>query len=189
MYSPWLVPPPKPSGDLAAHSLGKALKPRSRKIAVAIIGLDAAVAEKTRTHLYRTSWAFGKLSVRDLGDVRKATSAFLIPLLRELYTAGITPVLLGGTKGLFPAQYLAFAELNRQVSLLRVNRTIDLHPEKSAGGALDRAVHRKGRKQHFHLTHLGAQQHLVDPAVFEAFDGRGYEAVGLGQAQAKLSAL
>ncbi|MEM9261051.1 MAG: hypothetical protein AAGA62_15515, partial [Bacteroidota bacterium] len=190
MYSPWLKAPPKPDSALAVHTLGKGLKPRSRKIAVAIIGLDEKVAKKTRQHLYATSWAFGKLSVRDLGDVRKGTSDFLIPLLRELHSAEITPILLGGKdQELFTAQYLAFSELNRQVSLVQIDRTIDLHPEGPQGAALDKAVHRKGRKKQFHLSHLGAQQHLTNPAIYDLFDARGFEAVRLGQAQADISGL
>lgn len=190
MYSPWLKAPPKPDAALAAHTLGKSLKPRSRRIAVAIIGLDEAVAEKTRQHLYATSWAFGKLAVRDLGNVRKKTSNFLIPLLRELHSGGITPILLGGTDHqLFIAQYLAFGELNRQVSLVQVDRSIDLNPEAAQGGVLDKAVHRKSRKKQFHLSHLGAQQHLTNPEVYEVFDARGFEAVRLGQAQEDISAL
>lgn len=188
MYTPWLKPADPPAAELAPHAFGRHLRPRSRKIAVAIIGLDAGIAEKTRAHLYRSSWDFGKLIVRDLGDTRKANADFLIPLLRELHTAKITPVLIGGNAGLFTAQYLAFAELNRQVSLLAVNRTIDLHPTDAAGEVLDAAVHRNDR-QKFHLSHIGGQQHLIDPALRDLFARRGYEATGLGQARADVPAL
>lgn len=190
MYSPWLKAPTKPVSAVAEHSLGKSLKPRARRIAVAIIGLDEDVAEKTRQHLYATAWSFGKLTVRDLGDIRKKTADFLIPLLRELHSAKITPILLGGSdQQLFTAQYLAFGELNRQVSLVQVDRTIDLSPEEAKGGVLDKAVHRKSRKKQFHISHIGAQQHLINPAVYNTFDARGFEAVRLGQAQANISAL
>jgi hypothetical protein len=188
MYDPWLLAPAKPSADLAAHTLGKHLRQRSRKIAVAIIGIDAEIAEKTRPHLYATSWDFGKLVVRDLGNLRKTTPDFVIPLLRELHSAGITPILIGGDDRAFEAQYLAFAELNRQVSLLHVDRTIGLSPQGPADGVLDNAVHEKGRRR-FHLTHLGAQQHLTDPAIQELCEGQAYETVSLGPARGDLSAL
>lgn len=188
MYTPWLNAPEKLSSDLAAHTFGKHLRPRSRKIAVAIIGLDAEIAKKARSHLYQTSWDFGKLIVRDLGDVRKANAEFLIPLLRELHTAGITPILIGGNDTMLPAQYLAFAELNRQVSVLVTDRTIDLTLAEARGRTLDAAVHRADRRK-FHLSHLGGQQHLIDPALRELFAARSYEAVGLGQARADLPGL
>lgn len=188
MYTPWLKTPDKPSVELAEHTFGKHLRSRSRKIAVAIIGVDAAIAEKTREHLYATSWDFDKLVVRDLGDLRKTTADFIIPLLRELHTGGITPVLIGGDDQVFVAQYLAFAELNRQVSMLNIDRTIGLSPEKGGNNILDNAVYDKGRRR-FHLTHLGAQQHLTNPAVRDVFTSEAYEAVSLGQSKASLPAL
>lgn len=188
MYTPWLHAATKPGQDLAAHTFGKHLRPRSRRIAIAIIGLDAEIANKTREHLFSSSWDFGKLAVRDLGNIRKATPDFVIPLLRELYAAKITPVLIGGDQSLFQGQYLAFAELNRQVSVLNISRTIDLSLTEADGKILDPAVHRKDRRK-FHLTHLGGQQHLIDPAVRDLFAGRGYEAIGLGESRANVPGL
>ena len=188
MYDPWLKAVPKRSTDYAPSSFARHLRPRARKIAVAIIGLDGAVAEKTRRHLYATSWGFGKLAVRDLGDLRKATPDFLIPLLRELHTAGIVPVLLGGDQRLLRGQYLAFAELNRQISLLQVDRTPALSPTPEGDRTLDNAAHTKGRHR-YHLTHLGHQQHLTDPAVLDFCEGQAYETISLGPARANLAAL
>jgi len=188
MYDPWLKPAPKPDAALAAHTFGKHLRPRARKIAVALIGLDEAVAGKTRAHLYATSWAFGKLVVRDLGNLRKITPDFVIPLLRELHAAGITPILLGGDQAAFAAQYLAFAEINRQISLLSIDRTIKLNPVGNGNLPLDNAVHSKGR-QRYHLSHLGGQQHLIDPVIFDVFNAQAYEAVSLGPARGNLAAL
>ena len=188
MYEPWLKAAEKPLASLPAHTFGKHLRPRARKIDVALVGLDPEVAKKTREQLFSTSWAFGKLVVRDLGNLRKTTPDFVIPLLRELHTAGITPVLIGAAAAPFRAQYLAFAELNRQVSLLSVDRTIQLNPVGEGDAVLDNAVHNKGRHR-FHLTHIGAQQHLVDPAVFDLFNAQSYEAVSLGPARGDTAAL
>ncbi|TXF91518.1 hypothetical protein FUA23_02140 [Neolewinella aurantiaca] len=188
MYEPWLKAADKPSPALPSYSFGKHLRPRARKIAVAIIGIDAEVAKKTREHLFSTSWAFGKLVVRDLGNLRKTSPDFVIPLLRELHTAGITPVLIGASSSAFTAQYLAFAELNRQVSLLNIDRSIKLNPVGESGEVLDNAVHNKGRRR-FHLSHLGAQQHLVDPAIFDLFNAQAYEAISLGPARSSIPAL
>ncbi|MCX8212523.1 MAG: hypothetical protein OTI34_15825 [Lewinella sp.] len=188
MYEPWLKAADKPSPTLPSHSFGKHLRPRARKIDVAIIGIDAEVSKKTREQLFSTSWAFGKLVVRDLGNLRKTTPDFVIPLLRELHAAGITPVLIGSSSQAFTAQYLAFAELNRQVSLLKIDRNIRLNPVGEGGEVLDNAVHNKGRRR-FHLTHIGAQQHLVDPAIFDLFNAQDYESVSLGPARGNTLAL
>lgn len=184
MHDLWLTPPDKPEKDLPAYSLGKHLRPRSRKISAAIIGLDAAIAQKTREHLYTMSWDFGKLSVRDLGDLRKTNVEFGIPLLRELHSSGIIPVLLGGSDHLFRAQYLAFGELNRQINLLHIDRRIALSPAAAQKEVLDTAVYRQGTKKSFHLFHLGAQQHLVDPAIRTQMAATSQEYVRLGAAKA-----
>lgn len=191
MYTPWLEAASDPTGSwakLAPHTFGKHLRPRSRRVAVALVGLDGEVAKKTRDYLFRTAWDHDKLIVRDLGNVRKANADFLVPLLRELHAAKIIPVLVGGDASLFTAQYLAFAELNRQVSILYADRTVDLSPGEAAGRSLDAAVHRNDRRR-FHLTHLGGQRHLIDPAVRDLFAARRYEAVGLGEARADVPAL
>jgi len=188
MYEPWLKAAKKPSPALPSYTFGKHLRPRARKITIAIIGSDAEVAKKTREHLFSTSWAFGELVVRDLGDLRKTSPDFVIPLLRELHSAGVTPIVIGASPGSFTAQYLAFAELNRQVSLLSIDRTIRLNPVGDGNEALDNAVHNKGRRR-FHLTHIGAQQHLTDPAIFDLFNAQAFEAVSLGPARGDTAAL
>ncbi|MEM9931174.1 MAG: hypothetical protein AAF840_15250 [Bacteroidota bacterium] len=188
MYSPWLQAVTKPPASLPDYSFGKHLRPRARKISIALLGVDQEVATSTRHHLYQTGWDFGKISVRDLGNLRKATADFMIPLLRELHTGGIIPILIGGDYQAFRAQYLAFAELKRQVSVLSINRRIELTPIADRGEVLDNAVHSKGRKR-FHLSHIGAQQHLIDPAIKDVFAAQAYESVSLGPARNDISAL
>lgn len=190
MYTPWLKATQEKTDGLPPRSFGGGLRPRARKIAVAIVGLDAEVAEKTRHHLYRTVWNFDKLVVRDLGNVRKQTTDFIIPLLRELHGAGILPLLIGADARGFVAQYLAFAEMNRQVSLLHVDSRVELSPTAPDAGnerLLDAALYRKTRQ--FHLTHLAGQQHLIDPDILNAFGAADYEVATLGSCKDDLTRL
>ncbi|OAV46237.1 hypothetical protein A3850_018450 [Lewinella sp. 4G2] len=168
--------------------MGSHLKKNPRKCPVVIIGLDERVANETRKALYKTAFDFDQLNIADLGDIRKSTAASLIPLLRELYTSGITPILLGCSTKLFEAQYLAFNEIRRQVSLLNIDSEVELDVTDEGNYSLNAAVHRKGKRQ-FHLTHIGSQQHLVDPAIWKLFDGAGYEAVRLGIARKDVTEL
>ncbi len=190
MFTPWLKPAPRPDGGLAAHTIGNKLsRQRSkRKTAVAIIGLDAGIAEKTRAALNALSWDFGKLNFSDFGDVRKDHPEFLIPLLRELHAGGIIPVLLGGDPAGFRAQYLAFSELARLPSLLQIDQRVDVSPTERGTAILDDAVYRDSGPD-FHLSHIGSQQHLVDPAIRDLFYRRTFESVRLGAARADLTEL
>lgn len=140
MYNLWLKVSPSLAESGGPSSVGARLyaNRRRRKIAVAIVGLDAPVAEKTRLALYDYNWTFGDLTVVDAGNLRKTTPEFLTPLLRELHASGVIPVLIGADRTLFRAQYEAFAEINRQVSILsvdqRVRSEITPAPSRSTAG-------------------------------------------------------
>ncbi len=182
--------------DLATHCLGKHLKTSGftrrdlSKLPLAIVGLDEEFAEKTRQALFKLSWNFGKLKIADLGNVRKNTPDFVIPLLRELQNSGIIPIVIGGDAAMFRAQYQAFQEVNRQVSVVMIDQLIRLSPapSKAKQYVLNPAVHAKRRK-FYHLSHIGAQQHLVDPAVFDLLEASHFEFVRLGAARTQLKEL
>ncbi|MEL6277118.1 MAG: arginase family protein, partial [Bacteroidota bacterium] len=161
-----------------------------RKLKLGIVGLDVAIAKKTRQALYPLSWTFGELSIADLGNVRNTSPDFITPLLRELQTAGITPILIGGDTNLFRSQYQAFQEVRRQVSVVMIDQhlRLSLEPSKAKNYVLNPAVHAK-RKRFYHLSHVGAQQHLVDPALFSLLEAKNYEYVRLGAARENLQEL
>lgn len=156
-----------------------------KKVSVCLLGLDAAFAKKTRAALYAMSWNFGTLGLADLGDLRKPEPDFLIPLLRELQSAGILPILIGADRQLFRAQYQSFQEISSQLSVVVIDQQIRLSTRPAAKvlpEVLDPAFHNK-RKHFYHLSHLGAQQHLVDPAIFGLLEARHFDYVRLGQAR------
>ena len=189
MYGNWLTSAPVPDPELPNFCLGHHLQEHARRSPVGLIGLNSKVANMVRSHLYRSAWDFDQLPLVDLGNLRKKTTEFAIPLLRELHASGITPILIGGSHKYFTSQYLAFNELNRQVSLLNIDSRVELSIQEQEGGRiLDAAVHRKGRKA-FHLTHVGSQQHLVDPAIWPFLDANSYEVIRLGIAQADVADL
>ncbi len=181
----------KASFTLGAQLLVYKLTQRElRKVKTAIIGLDVDFAKKTRALLYPMSWNFGKLGIADLGDLRKAEPDFLTPLLRELQSAGITPILIGRDRQLFRAQYQAFQEISAQASVAVVDQLIRLSTASSIGGdqLLNPAFH-SPRKLFYHLSHIGSQQHLIDPAVFDLIAERHYDYIRLGQARENITEL
>ena len=188
MYTPWLKPAPEPDDTFASFTLGQHLQRGDRRCKVGLIGIHPLAARKTRAYLYASAWDFDDLELVDLGDLRKKTIDFTIPLLRELYTSGITPILIGCSDQYLVSQYLAFNDINRQVNLLNVDSRVRLSVASETGQVLDPAVHRKGPAA-IHLTHVGSQQHLVDPALWKLFDGNHYESVRLGEAKADVSEL
>ncbi|THH41641.1 arginase family protein [Neolewinella litorea] len=159
---------------------------------VALLGWDAATADAVREHLYPLAWDFDGLTLSDLGNFRKQTVNFAVPLLKELHGAGILPVLVGRHPTLLTAQYLAFGELNRQVGICVADS--DMHLSDSPGtstesaGNLDAAIYRD-RSPVYHLAHLGSQRQLVGPRLDALFLRRHFERYTLGQSRGKLSDL
>lgn len=191
MHLHWLSPPPVPATDLPDYTVGRHLSEfTAGGVRAVLLGVDAGLANGVRDHLYRMAWDFEALKLADLGNLRKQTVDFAVPLFRELYASGILPIIIGGRGRLLAAQYLAFAELNRQVGLCHVDGRIQLHahPPEQSREVLDRAVHRSDRPA-FHLAHLGSQRHLVDPALDGLFLSRHYERVSLGQGRSELAEL
>ena len=192
MYRPWLHAPRPPQGELSARSFGNYLNDGSRpNIEIALIGFSGTWADRVRRHLYTYYWDHGDLSVRDLGNLRKAKVDFAIPLLKELYGSQILPVLIGTEPGMCQAQYLAFAELNREIGICSIDSSIRVSaeiPEADPLLALDRAVHRSSNPS-FHLSHIGDQRHLSDPRLDQLFLGRNFERYALGKSRADLTDL
>ena len=192
MYTPWLQATGYSPGELPQGSFGKQLgKAPTPETQVALVGLDALTADRVRGHLYRHFWDQGDLRVIDLGNLRKQNADFAVPLIRELHTSRILPVLIGGTAAAAPAQYLAFADLNREVGLGVIDSAVRLapHPSPDVQSAyLDRAVHRNTPPP-FHLAHIGDQRHLSDPRLDPLFHERNFERYPLGRSRADLTEL
>ncbi len=192
MYESWLTPPARPGNNTSPGTLGERIELSvSAKTRIALIGLDAGAAHSVRQFLYAHQWDFGETTVVDLGDVRKQTREFVIPLLRELHHAAILPVLIGAGDRLLPAQYLAFGELNRQVGLFCVDQQVRLSPQAPGGGTphlLDAALYRD-RPPVYHLAHAGSQRHLTAAVHDSIFVDRHFESYSLGRARADLGDL
>ncbi|MBB4077570.1 hypothetical protein GGR28_000171 [Lewinella aquimaris] len=191
MYSTWLSSSPlDPTTFGPASVAGHLTADPSPTTRVALIGVNAATADAVRHHLYSHYWDFGGLDLVDLGNLRKQTIDFTIPLLRELYSAGIVPILLGDQDRMLSAQYLAFGELNRQVGIFAVDQRVNLRSSGELGPdrALDAAIYREAPPV-FHLSHAGSQRHLVDPGLEYLFAARHFENYPLGQSRANLADL
>jgi len=193
MYTPWLLPTEvKPPSSAAAHSLFARLTPTlSTRTQVALVGLHPATADAVREQLYGLVWDFADLEIADLGNLRKASVEFAIPLIRELHGAGIVPMLLGDAGALRRAQYLAFAEKNRQVGVFSIDQYLHVsgtNTERLPGSYFNEIVYRD-KPPTFHLSCAGTQRQLIDPRLTSFFARRHYGLYPLGEARADLAEL
>ncbi len=196
MLENWLKPIPADllkGEELKDFQIGKRLQlhqdgmPELKATQLAIVGIGEAEANAVRKALYRMSFPFEGLVVADLGNVRREDPAFFIPLIRELLSGQIFPLLIGRQPAQALAQYKAFQEIQRLVSLLMVDERIPLDRRNEEGdNFLNEVVHAK-RSSLFHLSLLGVQTHFVAPAVLDFIEQSSFEYIRLGKARADLT--
>ncbi|NUN99762.1 MAG: arginase family protein [Saprospiraceae bacterium] len=178
---------------LADFQFGKRMQlfrdvmPDLKTTQIALIGIGESEANAVREALYCMSFPFEGLVIADLGNVRKEDPAFFIPLIRELLSGQIFPVLIGRQPEQALAQYKAFQEIQRLVSLLVVDERIALNDRPGeTQNFLTEIIHAK-RSALFHLALLGVQTHFVPPAILDFIEQSSFECIRLGKAKADLT--
>ena len=159
--------------------------PPLKNAQLAIIGLDAKAADAVRQHLYALSFPFASLNAVDLGNVRKYHSETIIPVLKELLSAGIVPILIGGNDADLPyMQYRSYRHLEQMVTIGLVSDKIpylmgenwQLKPDFW----LNRIVS-PPENYLFNLSVLGYQSHFTNPSVLTWLEARYFEYLRLGR--------
>ncbi len=154
---------------------------------IALIGIDRGVANQIRRVLYTLSAPFPGPAPVDLGDVRKTSISFLIPLFKELIENKIVPVLLGAQPEHILALYKAFREM---VSLAIVDEKIPIgDSEQPLSGNYLEEIFAAKRNRLFHLGLVGYQVHYAMPKVLKWIEENNFESVRLGKAKAEPSEL
>ena len=69
--------------------------PDLKKAKIAIVGIDATEADTVRESFYKLSFPFQEIEIADLGNIRKKDHSFIIPVLEELISSNILPVIIG----------------------------------------------------------------------------------------------
>ena len=193
MYNHWTTPTSARSPAAPPDTVGARLLPpaTAETVTVALIGSNSDWADAVREQLYAMHWEFGELSVTDYGNLRRSTTDFVLPFLRELHSVGTVPVLIGDLgEDLARAQYLAPTQ-QEKIGFARADQYVRLsHGGEGQVGErlLDAAVHRN-RPPRYHLTHIGAQRHLTSPATSQLLQTRRYEQYNLGEARADIANL
>jgi hypothetical protein len=142
MLQNWLKPLPisfrKSIEPLADFSFGKnillhgAAFPNLKGVRVALIGAGDKEANAVRETLFQTAFPFPKGTVADLGNLRRAEPSVLIPVLFELLSGGVLPILLAHREELARAQFLAYQEAKSLANLVVIDQTLRFSDPKMA---------------------------------------------------------
>lgn len=151
--------------------------PDLKKVRIALVGLEEKSADAVRAALYRHEYLFPKGAVADLGNLRKKEEAsLLVPVMYELLSGKIVPVLIGGSDAAARAQFLAYREAKALVNMVAVHEQIRFHP---GNGYAEILQPRDALLFHFAL--IGYQTHQTPAAVLDYMDKQHFEAIRLGR--------
>ncbi len=147
---------------------------------VAIIGLDQQNANAVRSYLYPLNNPWGNVRVIDMGNVRKSSKSFIVPVIKELLDSQVFMVFLGGDDQLMVSQYLGYQEKRKTVNVAIVNQKIPYDPEGTIDTSPLNEIINKERKHLFYLSLIGYQTHYTSSNILEAFDRHLFEYWRLG---------
>ncbi|MEZ4920061.1 MAG: hypothetical protein R2792_13235 [Saprospiraceae bacterium] len=193
MFQNWLKPLAKPLENSAArmpeHSLGRQLVPFSKaeknlkKVKIALIGLEESQADVIRKELYRFAFPFPEASIADLGNLRKANEpSLLIPVLFELLSGNVIPVLIGGKDPLAKAQFLAYQEAKALVNMAVIDQSLRFFPSLPQADVYSGLLEPR-HPLLFHFSLLGYQSHLMPENLLEWLEKQHVECYRLGRSR------
>ena len=161
--------------------------PDLKKTKIALIGIDAVEADRVRSFFYELSFPFQKIKIADLGNIRKKDHSFLIPVLEELISSNIIPVIIGKKVDSFLAQYHAYQAQNQLVNLVCTDEKIN-YDLKGSESTFNQIIDKKD-KHLFNLSFVGYQSHFVSPKVIQFMERKNYDCVRLGRAKSSMEQL
>jgi formiminoglutamase len=199
MLQNWLKPLPislrKSIEPLADFSFGKnillhgAAFPNLKGVRVALIGAGDKEANAVRETLFQTAFPFPKGSVADLGNLRRAEPSVLIPVLFELLSGGVLPILLAHREELARAQFLAYQEAKSLANLVVIDQTLRLSDSKSAKEeplAVYAPLLQPRHPMLFHFGLVGLQTHQMPPERIDFLHERNFDVLRLGKSRAAI---
>jgi len=194
MLDHWLEPFSISNKNFANYSLARHIgnfhdknQPLSPRQCV-LIGIDKQAADAVRSALYPMSWAFPDFKLTDLGNVRKKSNDFIIPLLKEVMESQLIPILIGAQTSSIFAQFQSFLNIRDQVSLIAIDDRISFTKDAKKGNKthyLNKIFHQR-RESLFHFGLIGSQAHFTDPDLINWLYQQNFEYLRLGEAQKNL---
>lgn len=198
MLQNWLKPLnstlTKAADQLPEHTLGKnillhgAAIPQLKGVRIALIGAGEKEANTVREHLYRTAYPFPKGAVADLGNLRRVEPSVLIPVIYELLSGKVLPIVLANRSELAQAHFLAYQEARSLINLA----VIDERLRCAAPGKVtdsENTYHALLQPRHpllFHFGLIGFQTHQMSPASLDLLTKNNFDTVRLGKSRAAI---
>ena len=157
--------------------------PDLKKTQVAIIGFDPNVSDQVRKALFQLSYPFTNIEFVDVGNTKKPSNTFLLPVIKELISSGIFPIVLGNQTMGAAGQFQAYLDWKKDINLVCVERLLDhFHSHTCFSHILENY-----RNDIFNLMVLGAQMPFCNPATIKYFDKQNFEIHRLGKIRSNIA--
>jgi formiminoglutamase len=189
MLQNWLKPLPatffKNLGKLPEHTLGAALLAQRdqaldlKKARVALIGVGEKEANAVREQLYRMAGPFPTNAVADLGNLRKSEASLLIPVVYELLSGKVLPIIVAAQEELARAQFMAYQDAKALVNWAVAD-------ERLRGEEMYGSVFKPRHPLLFHFGLIGCQVHQTAPDSLAFLSKNNFDLVRLGKSRAHL---
>lgn len=198
MLQNWLSPLSKDTfnflPELDDQQFGRSIQiyfdqiPNLEEIHLAIIGINAQVADHCRLELYKLASPTKDLKIADLGNARKTDDSFLIPFIQELLQSNILPIIIGGEDHQAYSQFQAYRAFESLTNILTIDQKV---PGGSSLGENDTYLEKiiDARKSHlFNLSIIGYQSHFCNQDVLNYFSDRNFDLIRLGKVRNDIEA-
>jgi formiminoglutamase len=177
--------------DLELFQLGRNISiyfkeeafPNLEEVQIAIIGAGKKEANEVRQALYRLSFPFKYLKIVDLGNLRKATTDILTPVVKELLDSNILPIIIGNQQQLTISQYQGYSLREQLANMVLVDKAIDFTFDKvraRRGQYFLNKILGQEKSYLLHLSLIGYQKHFVNPQALQLFQEQQFDYVRLG---------
>lgn len=176
--------------------------PEYRGAQIALIGIQEKTSDNSitvnapdeiRKKLYQLKAGQGNYRIVDLGNLNPGhdldeTYTRISEVCKTLLEHNVLPVILGGSHDLDYGQYMAYESLEKLVSFLNVDASLDLDDRQDAP-AHHRHIHKILMHEPnylFSYTHLAYQSYLIDPLAVGVLEKLYFEAFRIGQMRTNL---
>ncbi len=147
-----------------------------------------------RKKLFSLKKGYGAYKIADLGNIRPGmdpdeTHGRVKEVCRILMENNVLPILIGGSHDLDYAQFQAYEDMDKLISLLNVDAFLDM--EEEAGTAANRQhIHKillHEPNYLFNYSHLAYQSYLIDQTAINILEKLYFEAYRVGHLRSNIS--
>ncbi|MEI2747685.1 MAG: formimidoylglutamase [Ferruginibacter sp.] len=147
---------------------------------------ESYAPDKIRRQLYQLHYWHTDTKIADLGNIKTGAHitdsyAALRTVLTEIFNAGKTAIILGGSHDITLAQYDTYKELNQVIEATCVDALIDLRGDsmlRSENFLLDMLTGEPNMIRHY--NHIGFQSYFVHPRLLETMDKLRFDCFRVG---------